>query len=144
MSEVERSRLKRAVAKSAVTKSANRIQEVIAEKGSVLKVRQFASIIKEAKNNDRNLTKILEDLDPESTENDGSWLGHLEFNVSEIVGEVSDYLVPKSKVEPLVFQARSLSENEAASSSVLLGEPSYSKGIPTPTYCYLCEFQESL
>ena len=48
------SRLKRAVAKSAVTKSANRIQQLIAEKGSVLKVRQFASIIKEAKNNARD------------------------------------------------------------------------------------------
>ena len=54
VSEVERSRLKRAVAKSAVTKSANRIQELITEKGSVLKVRQFASIIKEAKNNARD------------------------------------------------------------------------------------------
>ena len=46
MSEVEKSRLKRAVAKSAVTKKANKIQQLIADKGSVLKVRQFASIIK--------------------------------------------------------------------------------------------------
>ena len=40
----------------------------------------------------------------------------------------ADYLTPKSKVEPLVFQAHSVSEKEDASSSVLLGEPSYGKG----------------
>lgn len=129
MSEVEKCRSKRAVAKSAVTKSANRIRELIAEKSSVSKIRQFASTIQETRNKTRDLTKILEDIDQESIESDGSWLEDLEYNVSEIMGEVSDYLELKSKVEPPVCQAHSVSENEGASSSVLLGEPSYSKAI---------------
>ena len=55
------------------------------------------------------------------------------------MGKVSDYLAPKSKVEPQVFQAHSVSENEAASYLVLLGELSYSKGsglksVKAPTF----------
>ena len=44
------------------------------------------------------------------------------------MGKVSDYLARKSKVELQVFQAQSVSENEAASSSVLVGELSNGKG----------------
>lgn len=44
------------------------------------------------------------------------------------MGKVSDYLARKSKVELQVFQAQYVSENEAASSSVLVGELSNSKG----------------
>ena len=55
------------------------------------------------------------------------------------MGKVSDYLTRKSKVELQVFQAQSVSENEAASSSVLVGELSNSKGcglkeVKIPTF----------
>ena len=55
------------------------------------------------------------------------------------MGKVSDYLARKSKVELQVFQAQSVSENEAASSSVLVGELSNSKGcglkeVKIPTF----------
>ena len=104
------------------------IRELIADKGSVSKVRQLATTIEEVKTKARDLTKRLDDLDPESTESDGSWLEDLKYNVSEIMGEVSDYLAPKCEVEPQIFQAHSVSENEAASYLVLFGQLSYSKG----------------
>ena len=55
------------------------------------------------------------------------------------MGEVSDYLAPKSEVEPQVFRAHSVSESEAASYLVLLGQLSYSKGsglksVKVPTF----------
>ena len=48
------------------------IRELIADKGSVSKVRQLATTIEEVKTKARDLTKRLDDLDPESTESDGS------------------------------------------------------------------------
>ena len=38
------------------------------------------------------LTRELEDLDPQSIETDGKWLEDLEVDKTEILGEVSDYL----------------------------------------------------
>lgn len=120
-------------------KNVQTIRELIADKGSVSKIRQLATTIEEVKTKARDLTKRLDDLDPQSTESHGSWLYDLQYNVSEIIGEVSDYLAPKSKVEPQVFQAHSVSESEAASYLVLLGQLSYSKGsglksVKVPTF----------
>ena len=67
MNEVKKCHLKRSVAKSTVTKSTTRIRELIIEKGSDSKVRQF----EEAKTKARDLTKRLKDLDLESIESDG-------------------------------------------------------------------------
>ena len=57
VSEIEKSRSKRTVAKSIVTRRANRITKLISEKESVAKVRQFANTIEEAKTKARDLTK---------------------------------------------------------------------------------------
>ena len=93
VSEVEKS--KRSVVESTETKSANRIKELIAEKRSVSKVCQFAESIEEARDKARDLTGRLEEIAPESIETDGMWLENLEYNVNEVLGEVSDYIAGK-------------------------------------------------
>lgn len=133
-----RSVLQGGLLRSQQWKNVQTIRELIADKGSVSKVRQLATTI-EVKTKARDLTKRLDDLDPQSTESHGGWLYDLQYNVSEIISEVSDYLAPKSKVEPQVFQAHSVSESEAASYLVLLGQLSYSKGsglksVKVPTF----------
>ena len=92
VSDLEKCRSKRKVAKSNATKNSNRIRELIAEKGSESKIRQFAKNLEEAWDRARELTRELEDLDPQSIETDGKWLEDLEVDKTKILGEVSDYL----------------------------------------------------
>ena len=86
MSKVEKCRSKRSVVESTVTKSTNRIKELIADKGSVSKLCKFAKSIEEARDKARDLTGRLEDLAPESIETDGMWLEDVEYNVNEVLG----------------------------------------------------------
>lgn len=51
-------------------KNVQTIRELIADKGSVSKVRQVATTIEKVKA--RDLTKRLDDLDPQSSESHGS------------------------------------------------------------------------
>ena len=78
VSEVEKCRSKGSVVESTVTKSANRIKELIAKKGSVSKMCQFAKSIEEARDKARDLIGRLEDIASESIETDGMWLEDLE------------------------------------------------------------------
>ena len=128
VSEVEKCRSKRSVVGSTVTKSANRIKKLIAEKDSVSKVCQFAKSIEEARDKARDLTGKLEDIAPESIETDGMWLEDLEYNVNEVLGEVSDYLAETRKTETQTLEAHSSNVNKAESSPVLSGEFQFNKG----------------
>ena len=123
-SEVEKCRSKRSVVKSTVTKSANRIKELIAEKGSISKVCQFAKSIEEVRDKARDLTGKLVDMAPESIETDGMWLEDLEYNFSEVLGEVSDHLAETRKTETQTLKAHSSNVNKAESSPVLSGNSS--------------------
>lgn len=64
------SEVKKCRSRGVVTKSTVKIRELIADKGSVSKVRQVATTIEKVKA--RDLTKRLDDLDPQSTESHGS------------------------------------------------------------------------
>ena len=139
VSEVEKCRSKRSVVESTVTKSTNRIKELIAEKGSVSKVCQFAKSIEEARDKARDLTEKLEDIAPESIETDGLWLEDLEYNVNEVLGEVSDYLAETRKTETQTLEAHSRNVNKAENSPVLSGEFQFNKGsglkgVKVPTF----------
>ena len=92
VSDLEKCRAKRKVAKSNATKNSSRIRELIAEKGSESKIRQFAMNLEEVWDRARELTRELDDLDPQSIETDGKWIEDLEADKTEILVEVSDYL----------------------------------------------------
>ena len=129
----------RSVVESTVTKSTNRIKELIADKGSVSKLCKFAKSIEEARDKARYLTGRLEDLAPESIETDGMWLEDLEYDVNEVLGEVSDYLAETRKTETQILEADSSNVNKAENSSVLSGEFQFNKGsglkgVKVPTF----------
>lgn len=63
-------KLRSVVQRGVVTKSTVKIRKLIADKGSVSKVRQGATTIEKVKA--RDLTKRLDDLDPQSSESHGS------------------------------------------------------------------------
>ena len=119
--EFEKCHSKRSMAQITITKSANRIRELITEKGSIstCKVCQFANSTKEANTKERDLTRRPQELDPESIESDGSWLDNLEYGISENLGEVLDYLAPKCNVERQSLEAHSVNENVAERFAVL-------------------------
>ena len=66
------SEVKKCRSRGVVTKSTVKIRQLIADKGSVSKVHQLATTIEEVKTKARDLTKRLDDLDPQSTESHGS------------------------------------------------------------------------
>ena len=109
VSDLEKCRAKRKVAKSNATKNSNRIRELIAEKGSESKIRQFAKNLEEAWDRARELTRELEDLDSQSIETDGKWLEDLEVDKTEILGEVSDYLNANKPESGAIKQCQSSS-----------------------------------
>ena len=76
----------------------------------------------------RDLTGRLEDIAPESIETDGMWLEDFEYNVSEVLGELSDYLTETRKTETQTLEAHSSNVHKAESSSVLSGEFQFNKG----------------
>lgn len=82
---------KRMLAKSSVTRNANRVGELIAVMGSRTKLRQFGDGIVEARNKARALTKELNELYPASIESDGAWLLEVKENAREVLGEIEDY-----------------------------------------------------
>ena len=127
VSDLEKCRSKRKVAKSNATKNSNRIRELIAEKGSESKIRQFAKNLEEAWDRARELTRELEDLDPQSIETDGKWLEDLEVDKTEILGEVSDYL-NANKPEPGAIN--SVSPPAQSGEKIKSGL----KGVQVPTF----------
>lgn len=88
---IEKCRSKRMLAKSSVTRNANRVGELIAVMGSRTKLRQFGDGIVEARNKARALTKELNELYPASIESDGAWLLEVKENAREVLGEIEDY-----------------------------------------------------
>ncbi|CAB4006844.1 Hypothetical predicted protein, partial [Paramuricea clavata] len=100
VSEIDKCRAKRKVAKASVTRNMNRVRELISGDGSVSKVRQFAKGVEEGCTKARDLTTELEELDPASIETDGSWLEEVEFDVNEVLGEVAEYLLKSESPSP--------------------------------------------
>ena len=88
VSAIEKCRSKRMLAKSSVTRNANRAREAM---GSRTKLRQFGDGVVEARNKAGALTKELNELYPASIESDGAWLLEVEENAREVLGEIEDY-----------------------------------------------------
>ena len=141
VSDIEKCRAKRKVAKASVTRNINRVRELISSDGSVSKVRQFAKGVEEGRTKARDLTKELEELDPASIETDGDWLEQVEFDVCEILGEVAEFL-SKSESPPPNGQSSSstippTAENNEGTETVnnsMSGKRTGLKGVEIPSF----------
>jgi hypothetical protein len=76
------------------------IIELINNKESISKVRQYAKNIEEAREKARIVINELEKADPSSIEADGEWLVEVECDVTDALGEIADYLQESSQTEP--------------------------------------------
>ncbi|CAB4024185.1 Hypothetical predicted protein [Paramuricea clavata] len=133
---IEKLRSKKKVAKSAITRNVNRVRELINNKESVSKVRQYAKNIEEAREKARIVINELEKADPSSIEADGEWLVEVECDVTDALGEIADYLQESSQTEP---QNPSISNEEQSSSensTVISGNSRSSglKGVKIPVF----------
>ena len=68
---IEKLRSRKKVAKSAITRNVNRVRELINDKESISKVRQYATNIEEARERARIVINELEKADPLSIEANG-------------------------------------------------------------------------
>ncbi|CAB4041060.1 Hypothetical predicted protein [Paramuricea clavata] len=140
VSEIDKCRAKRKVAKASVTRNMNRVRELISSDGSVSKVRQFAKGVEEGRTKARDLTKELEELDPASVETDGSWLEEVEFDVNEVLGEVAEYLLKSESPSPNEQSsiasptAQNNDENTETVNDSMSGKRTGLKGVEIPSF----------
>jgi hypothetical protein len=140
VSEIDKCRAKRKVAKASVTRNMNRVRELISSDGSVSKVRQFAKGVEEGRTKARDLTKELEVLDPASIETDGSWLEEVEFDVNEVLGEVAEYLLKSESPSPNEQSsitpptAQNNDENTETVNDSMSGKRTGLKGVEIPSF----------
>ncbi|CAB4018436.1 Hypothetical predicted protein, partial [Paramuricea clavata] len=140
VSEIDKCRAKRKVAKASVTRNMNHVRELISSDGSVSKVRQFAKGVEEGRTKARDLTKELEELDPASIETDGSWLEEVEFDVNEVLGEVAEYLLKSESPSPNEQSsitpptAQNNDENTETVNDSMSGKRTGLKGVEIPSF----------
>lgn len=132
-------RSKRKVARSAITRNINRVRELISNKDSVSKVRQYSKSIEEARDKARTVITELENADPSSIEANGEWLLEAECDVTDVLGEIADYLEsnqpePKS---PSISGEEQSSESSSATMPAVSTQHSHSgglKGVKIPVF----------
>jgi hypothetical protein len=118
---IEKLRSKKKVAKSAITRNVNRVRELINNKESVSKVRQYAKNIEEAREKARIVINELENADPSSIVADGEWLVDVECDVTDALGEVADYLQESSQTEPQNPSISNAEQSSSENSTVISG-----------------------
>ena len=136
---VEKLRSQRKVARSAITRNINRVRELISNKHSVSKVRQYSKSIEEARDKARTVITELENANPSSIEANGEWLLEAECDVTEVLGGIADYLEsnqpePKS---PSISGEEQSPESSSATMLVVSTQNSHSgglKGVKIPVF----------